>query len=70
MSSPPPKFFAALREGKKPEQSLHPKPPGYWDDKLVAPQEEWTEEDWELARLLFQVIDEEIEAGKKVLRIL
>ena len=70
MSSPPPKIFAALREGKKPDQSLEPKPPGYWNDKLVPPQEEWTEEDWELARLLLRVIDEEIEAGKTVLRIL
>ena len=70
MSSPPPKIFAALREGKKPEQSLHTKPPGYRDEKLVAPQEEWTEEDWELARLLFQVIDEEIEGGKNVRWIL
>jgi hypothetical protein len=37
---------------------------------FVAPQEEWTEEDWELARLILQVIEEEKAAGKKMLRIL
>lgn len=70
MTSSPPEKGWVIRGGRKPKPSPDHKPAGHSETMFVAPQEEWTEEDWELARLILQVIEEEKAAGKKMLRML